>query len=114
MVVNFTASWCGKCKVMAPKFEVSACNLCPFTCLIFCPAAVCLPTMLWLLSLLPPDQAMSEEYTDVLFYKVDVDTNSVSTNLSSFPPSSASICFCNVLNYTLIVIINCLSCKCNL
>ena len=40
VVVDFTASWCGPCQTIAPKF-----------------------------------QAMSEEFTDVIFYKVDVDKN---------------------------------------
>jgi thioredoxin len=40
VVVDFTASWCGPCQMIAPKFA-----------------------------------AMSEEFTTVLFYKVDVDKN---------------------------------------
>jgi thioredoxin len=40
MVVDFTASWCGPCKMISPKFE-----------------------------------AMSEEFSSVEFYKVDVDEN---------------------------------------
>jgi thiol-disulfide isomerase/thioredoxin len=43
VVVDFTASWCGPCQMIAPKFA-----------------------------------AMSEEFTTVLFYKVDVDKNDVS------------------------------------
>ncbi|XP_064386041.1 thioredoxin-like isoform X2 [Halichondria panicea] len=40
VVIDFTAAWCGPCKVIGPKFE-----------------------------------AMSLEFTDVKFYKVDVDDN---------------------------------------
>ena len=40
VVVDFTASWCGPCQMIAPKFQV-----------------------------------MSEEFKDVVFYKVDVDEN---------------------------------------
>ncbi|XP_052280178.1 thioredoxin-like isoform X3 [Dreissena polymorpha] len=41
VVVDFTASWCGPCKHIAPKFE-----------------------------------QLSKDNTDVLFFKVDVDANS--------------------------------------
>ena len=40
VAVDFTASWCGPCQMIGPKFA-----------------------------------AMSEEFTDVIFYKVDVDKN---------------------------------------
>ena len=40
VAVDFTASWCGPCQMIGPKFA-----------------------------------AMSEEFTDVIFYKVDVDNN---------------------------------------
>lgn len=40
VVIDFSAAWCGPCKMIAPKYE-----------------------------------AMSQEFTDVIFYKIDVDTN---------------------------------------
>ena len=40
MVIDFTASWCGPCQTIKPKYK-----------------------------------AMSDEFTNVLFYKVDVDVN---------------------------------------
>lgn len=41
IVVDFTASWCGPCRMIGPKFE-----------------------------------EMSKEFTDVIFFKVDVDDSS--------------------------------------
>lgn len=40
VVIDFSAAWCGPCKMITPKYE-----------------------------------AMSQEFTDVIFYKIDVDTN---------------------------------------
>ena len=44
VVIDFTATWCGPCQMIAPKF-----------------------------------QALSEEFGDVVFYKVDVDDNTETT-----------------------------------